>query len=1397
MTVRTLFAAALAALADCAAAEMPFAIDRPAEFDPAKAGWRKVFEDDFDGPEVDWREKWVQPYYDARPRELAETDGEGHLRIKVDFEPGSTNRLRSTSLYTRQAFGCGYYEARVKFTSQNGFWSAFQIGGDANANPFLDGFALDVFEDFCLRIRNPTNELFNCLDHSLHVNGGLGRRKSWDYKSVLPGPADGWHTVGVRWTPLEITCYLDGKAVRAKSAPDNSPWDTVTYDAANHAACAAPVHAVLSGYIMRSRWNEAWQNLAGCEFPACFMVDWVRVWEYPDPPDERPTVSWKAESLGEDAFVAPGATVRVAVDAKPAEKTGAKLTGVHLFSNGFLLQSKTEPPYVFEIPFTDEFLSTTAYARPGRQGEAFRLAGCGMPHELHVYAQDENGRVGRTARTLTRIPLAARSQPHQGEAQRLPGTLNPARFDDGGPNVGYYKHPVATTKARPDLNPRPSRRFRGDEGVSCSEDGTTLDFTTTGEWLNYTVDVASSGSYDVSFPYDVYGTGINEVRFLLDGRPAGSVRLGQREEGRPRLGAQAKTRLELPADRHVITLMPVGPMAIGPVSVSPKKSATAEEWEERGREETQDWFERHWFGRRPVERPADEKIGRRHVELAGGRKKINIDLFLPEGASAANPVAVFVHADHYTLPASAAREAQLLAVATNAVPRRGFAYVHFNLNDVTPNSWNSARDPRSANALLGGAEKPDGWGAVSAWAWGCSRVMDWVETRPELDAKRVAVVGTGCGGKAALWAGCVDRRFALTIANCSGTGGARLLGLPLEGAESVEQMKDRASRLWFCPDWIESCAGRNAEIVRDADDLLKLIAPRLAYVSSASRDTSSGPAGEFESAKRASALWREYGLAGLSLASLPVPGAWDHSGNVGYHLRPGAQALTPWDWQRYMDYMDRHLPGPRQAREMSRATPESQGVSSVAIGRWIEACEKELDALHGFVIVRHGRVIAEGSWKPFDTLTRPHMLYSHSKSFTATAIGFLVDDGKLDLDARVLGLFPDKAPPSPSDNLKALRVRDLLTMNVGADNTNPIAADEGGDWERQFLANALEAEPGTRFRYDSLATYMLSAIVRRVSGKDVIELLRERLFDKIGIGPVASSASPGGVSCGGWGMYMTTRDLARFGQFLLQGGTWNGERLLSAEWVALATGRQTWSGAAGSRSSAAASASDWAQGYGFQFWRCRHGAFRADGAGGQFTIVMPEQDAVVSLQAGVGDMQKELDLVWEHLMPAMGGGVLPENRPAEQTLRECCESLSLPPVAGAREVPDGVLGRDIGFAVNPRGVRFARLDRADGGLTLAFEARAGMCHLPVGLGRWEPGEARIDPEGYETLGGYIGSHPTAASAAVEGDGALHVRVYFTDTPGRMDLFFRQSKEGLVVDGRLDVMRGCDLSGRQK
>ena len=125
--------------------------------------------------------------------------------------------------------------------------------------------------------------------------------------------------------------------------------------------------------------------------------------------------------------------------------------------------------------------------------------------------------------------------------------------------------------------------------------------------------------------------------------------------------------------------------------------------------------------------------------------------------------------------------------------------------------------------------------------------------------------------------------------------------------------------------------------------------------------------------------------------------------------------------------------------EMEPASPESQGMDSQAILNWLDACERTFDGvkegrLHGFVIVRHGKTIAEGTWKPFDTLNEPHMLYSHSKSFTSSAIGFLVDDGKLDLDERLVDIFPEAVPPDPSENLRQLRVRDLLTMNAGKDD---------------------------------------------------------------------------------------------------------------------------------------------------------------------------------------------------------------------------------------------------------------------------------------------------------------------------------------------------------------------------
>jgi CubicO group peptidase (beta-lactamase class C family) len=149
-------------------------------------------------------------------------------------------------------------------------------------------------------------------------------------------------------------------------------------------------------------------------------------------------------------------------------------------------------------------------------------------------------------------------------------------------------------------------------------------------------------------------------------------------------------------------------------------------------------------------------------------------------------------------------------------------------------------------------------------------------------------------------------------------------------------------------------------------------------------------------------------------------------------------------------------------------------------------------------------------------------------------------------------------------------------------------------------------------------------------------------------------------------MNMTTRDLSRFGQLYLDKGMWNGRRILSREWVTAATSRQTWSGAIAVTGE---DGSDWHQGYGFQFWRCRHNAFRADGASGQYTIVMPEQDAVVSINAGLRDMQHEINLVWEHLLPAFGARPLPEDPDAQKALAARCKSLQLPVQTGSAVAP--------------------------------------------------------------------------------------------------------------------------------
>src|SRR6185503_3478784 len=332
---------------------------------------------------------------------------------------------------------------------------------------------------------------------------------------------------------------------------------------------------------------------------------------------------------------------------------------------------------------------------------------------------------------------------------------------------------------------------------------------------------------------------------------------------------------------------------------------------------------------------------------------------------------------------------------------------------------------------------------------------------------------------------------------------------------------------------------------------------------------------------------------------------------------------------------------------LPRSTPEQQGISSSAILAFVQAADS-VDAMNSFMLVRHGNVVAEGWWTPYDAKT-PHIFYSLSKSFTSTAVGLAVAEGKLSLDDEVLKFFPEDAPADPSANLRAMRVRDLLRMSAGHQTEASLwawstAAPTPTDrLTKIFLAHPVPFKPGTHFMYNSPATYMLSAIVQKVTGTTVLDYLRPRLFDPLGFENPTWLASPQGVTTGAFGLRGRTEEIARFGQLYLQNGVWNGRRLLPASWIAEATSLRT--------SNGSAPTSDWDQGYGYQFWRSRRG-YRGDGAFGQYMLILPEQDVVVAITSGVRNMQSVMDLVWDKLLPAMSAGSLPENTAAQRTLRE-------------------------------------------------------------------------------------------------------------------------------------------------
>jgi CubicO group peptidase (beta-lactamase class C family) len=454
------------------------------------------------------------------------------------------------------------------------------------------------------------------------------------------------------------------------------------------------------------------------------------------------------------------------------------------------------------------------------------------------------------------------------------------------------------------------------------------------------------------------------------------------------------------------------------------------------------------------------------------------------------------------------------------------------------------------------------------------------------------------------------------------------------------------------------------------------------------------------------------------------------------------------------------------ARQLPRSTPEEQGVSSAAILAFLEEIQKSKHEFHSFMMVRHGHVIAEGWWTPYRDTAR-HMLYSLSKSFTSTAVGFAVSEGKLNVNDAVTSFFPDDLPAVVSDNLAALRVKHLLTMSVGhATDSTPIITKEQ-NWVRAFLALPIVKPPGSAFLYNSGATYMLSAIVQKVSGQKALDFLRPRLFEPLAIESMTWETCPRGINTGGWGLSVQTESLAKFGQFYLQKGLWHGRQILPAAWIEEATTFKIQQPAPkGADLETAKLTSDWLQGYCYQFWRCRHHAFRGDGAFGQYDIVMPDQQAVVAITCETGNMQGELNLVWDFLLPAMQDQPLPADGPTQERLRRALAGLALPLAEGKATSPraNQISGKTFKTESNSEGVQSVSFRFQDDSCAFTLNDTKGEYAISCGLGQWVEGISNMPGKPSKLTVGDLRPCKVAASAAWRDQNTLEMLWRFYETP---------------------------------
>lgn len=460
---------------------------------------------------------------------------------------------------------------------------------------------------------------------------------------------------------------------------------------------------------------------------------------------------------------------------------------------------------------------------------------------------------------------------------------------------------------------------------------------------------------------------------------------------------------------------------------------------------------------------------------------------------------------------------------------------------------------------------------------------------------------------------------------------------------------------------------------------------------------------------------------------------------------------------------------------LQRSIPEQEGVSSAGIIDFLNAIDTGRQEIHSFMFLRHGKVIAEGWWDPYGPEYK-HLLYSASKTFTATAVGLAVSENKLKLTDKVVSFFPYSLPDSIGTNMKELTVQNLLTMSVGQDPPGMGAGSEE-DWITAFLKNEPVHKPGTVFLYNNMATFMLSAIVQQVTGQTIFDYLKPRIFDPLSIRGADWDKNPQGINLGMIGLRLRTEDLAKFGQLLLQNGKWNNMQILPAEWVKEATSFKIESTGGSDRLSK--DKNDWVQGYCFQMWRGRNNSVRLDGMAGQFVILFPEKDAIVVLTANARNTQEELNLVHNYLFPSIKSAkAIPSDPVSYNELQKKQSTLILKPQLSKVTEPElvkKISGKEFILQDNDYQIQSVYFTFNDGECSFAIKRNNQVSVIRASSGSWKMTNSNMTS---------LLAPARAASKSIDANYAVLQPVikvgtsYFWSEPGTLELTARFIEESL-------------------